>query len=55
MISQGKAEELGDTVKFTPENKLMGITLTMGPYGKKSVRVDDVLLEWYYFEGSDLL
>lgn len=55
VISQGKAEEVGDTVKFTPENKLMGITLTMGAYGKKSVKVDNVLLEWYYFKGSDLL
>ncbi|WP_294141115.1 hypothetical protein [uncultured Sanguibacteroides sp.] len=55
VISQGKVEESGDTVRFVPGNKLTGIALSIGPYEKKSITVDSVLLEWYYFKGSNLL
>lgn len=53
VISQGVQTRHGDTLRFTNEERLTGITLCAGDYEKKSVMVDSVLYSLYYFRGHD--
>lgn len=49
VISQGVQTRHGDTLRFTNEERLTGITLCAGDYEKKSVMVDSVLYSLYLF------
>ena len=53
VISQGIQTRHGDTLRFTNEERLTGITFCAGDYEKKSVMVDSVLYSLYYFRGHD--
>lgn len=53
VISQGKAEERDGEVSFTNDIPLPGISLTVGDYEKKSLRVDSTDYEIYNFRGHD--
>lgn len=54
VISQGEQERLENgELLFRPEYPLPGISLTMGDYEKKELRVDSVNYEMYYFRGHD--
>lgn len=53
IISQGIAEEKEDKVIFRNEKPLPGISLTIGDYEKKSIRVDSIDYEIYNFRGHD--
>ncbi|MFC1552164.1 hypothetical protein ACFL6P_06305 [Candidatus Latescibacterota bacterium] len=53
VISQGRKEEItGGTYKFTPELPLTQISLTAGPYKKKSITVDDVEYSYYMMQNG---
>lgn len=53
IVSQGKSKQTGDTTRFTNRFPLPGISLTIADYDKKSIRVDSVDYEIYYFKGHD--
>lgn len=53
VISQGKAEERDGEVSFTNDIPLPGISLTIGEYEKRSLRVDSTDYEIYNFRGHD--
>ena len=53
VLSQGKERQRGDTVVFTNENLLPGISLAIGNYEKKAIMVDSVEFAAYMFEGHD--
>lgn len=53
VISQGSIEEKEGKVIFRNEIPLPGISLTIGDYEKKSVRVDSTDYEIYNFSGHD--
>lgn len=53
VLSQGKERQRGDTVVFTNENLLPGISLAIGNYEKKAIMVDSVEFAAYVFEGHD--
>lgn len=53
VISQGSMEERDGELVFTNEVPLPGISLTIGEYEKKSIRVDSTDYEIYNFPGHD--
>lgn len=53
VISQGIPSRHGDTLRFTNEECLTGITLCAGDYEVRSITVDSVLYSLYYFRGHD--
>ncbi len=53
VLSQGKSNRNGDQVIFTNTTPLPGISLSIADYEKKSLRVDSVDYEIYYFKGHD--
>jgi len=55
VISQGKMERKGNTITFHPEHPLHGITLVAGHYEKRSLHVDSVDFEIYFYPGHSKL
>lgn len=53
VLSQGKSNEEEGQVTFTNKIQLTGISVAMGNYEKKSLSVDSMDYEIYYFEGHD--
>lgn len=53
ILSQGESREVNGNIVFTPEFPLPGISLTIGDYEKKSLQVDSVRYEIWYFKGHD--
>lgn len=53
VISQGESRRKGDTVYFRNKQCLTGLTLSMGTYESKTLKVDSVNFELYYFKGHD--
>lgn len=53
VLSQGTPSQSGDTTVFTNNDALLGISLAIGDYEKKSVTVDSVEIELYNFKGHD--
>lgn len=52
-ISQGQPEQQENQFTFTNTIPLPGISLAIGDYEKKSLQVDSVFYEIYYFRGHD--
>lgn len=53
ILSQGTPSQSGDTTIFKNNDALLGISLAIGDYEKKSVTVDSVEIELYNFKGHD--
>ncbi|MDL2231765.1 ABC transporter permease, partial [Porphyromonadaceae bacterium OttesenSCG-928-L07] len=53
VISQGHCELVADTVKYSNKTPLPGISLTVGDYEKKAIRVDSTDYELYTFKDHD--
>ncbi len=53
VLSQGTSSRSGDTTLFTNAAPLLGVSLAIGDYEKKSVTVDSVEIELYNFKGHD--
>ncbi len=52
-ISQGEGEVNGDVVTFAPEQPLTQLSLTIGPYMKRSIKVDSVTYNLYTLPKHD--
>ena len=55
VVSQGERIREGDSVRFYNWQRLQGVTLCMGNFESRSVRVDSVMFELYSFKGHDQL
>ena len=53
VLSQGTFSQSGDTTSFASVDPLLGISLAIGDYEKKSITVDSVQIELYNFKGHD--
>ena len=53
VISQGNRKVSGDTIRFENCDKLTGISLCMGDYTHKSLTVDSVSLDLYFYRGEN--
>lgn len=53
VLSQGTGKTTDNKVTFTNRNPLPGISLTIAEYERKSLRVDSVDYEIFYFKGHD--
>ena len=55
VISQGKAVREGDRISHTPAQCHTGLSLTIGNYLRRSMMIDSVEFEIYYFPESEYL
>ncbi|WP_294143374.1 hypothetical protein [uncultured Sanguibacteroides sp.] len=55
VLSQGRRTETGDGVLFCPEYPLSGISLCIGDYMRRMVRVDSTDFELYLWKGHENL
>ena len=55
VLSQGKRYRQGDTLLFLPSRPLEGISLCAGNYEHKTINLQDILVDWYYFKGHDFV
>lgn len=53
VISQGRRNEDGNRVTFTPSTPLTSLSLAVGPYESASVTADSVDFNLYYVKGHD--
>ncbi|WP_018337343.1 ABC transporter permease [Butyricimonas synergistica] len=55
VLSQGERRRQGDTLQFLPSRPLEGISLCAGDYEHKTINLQDILVDWYYFKGHDFV
>lgn len=52
VLSQGERHQRGDTIVFTNEQLLPGLSLCIGNYASKTVRMDSICYELYMFRDN---
>ena len=55
VLSQGEREQQGDTLLFLPPRPLEGISLCAGNYEYRTINLQGIQVDWYYFKGHDFV
>ncbi|WP_059026394.1 ABC transporter permease [Gabonibacter massiliensis] len=55
VLSQGKPSRQGDTLLFSPSRPLEGVTLCAGNYEHRTISLQDIKVDWYYFKENDFV